>query len=80
MKLQINDVVKSLDFNGIADCFMIGRVVSIDEKFGTFKARTMFRVFEGKDVSDGEVCEFFTAPLQGNLFADNDKMLRVTVY
>ena len=75
--MQVGDIVKSLDFNGIDNCYMVGVVVGVHE-MGTFRARFIKRVWEG--VVDSKFkTDFFTAPQQGQHMFDNDAMPRVSV-
>jgi len=76
--LKVGDFVKSLDFNGIDDCYMEGQVVSISQQFGDFRARFTRRVWQGK-VDKKFKTDFFTAPMQGNMFMDRADSPRVIV-
>jgi hypothetical protein len=68
--VKIGDVVKSLDFVGINNCYYVGLVVGISEMDGTFRAKTIKRVWQGK--LDKKIpSDFFTAPLLGNHFFDD---------
>lgn len=75
--MQIGDVVKSLDFNGIDNCYMVGVVVGVHE-MGTFRAKFIKRVWEG-DVDSEFKTDYFTAPQQGQHMFDNAAMPRVSV-
>lgn len=75
--MQVGDIVKSLDFNGVEDCYMVGQVVGVHFD-GTFRARFIKRVWRGSQDRKFKT-DYFTAPLQGNLVFDNDSMPRVTV-
>jgi hypothetical protein len=76
--MQVGDIVKSLDFVGIDDCYMVGKVVGVFESDGTFRAQFIKRVWQGS-----EDCKFttdyFTAPLQGEHFMDRVEFPRVVV-
>jgi hypothetical protein len=75
--MRVGDIVKSLDFNGIDNCYMVGVVVGVHE-MGTFRARFIKRVWEG--VEDRKFkTDYFTAPQQGRHMFDNDAMPRVSV-
>jgi hypothetical protein len=76
-ELKIGDVVKSLDFVGVNDCYYIGRVYRILDD-GRFCAETMKRVWEGEAVLDSSVSSIFAAPMQGQLIGD-DRGIRVEV-
>ena len=68
--VKIGDVVKSLDFVGINDCFYVGLVVGISKMDGTFRAKTIKRVWRGQ-LDKKFPSDFFTAPLLGNSFFDD---------
>lgn len=68
--VKIGDVVKSLDFVGINNCYYVGLVVGISDMDGTFRAKTIKRVWQGQ--LDKKIpSDFFTAPLPGNHFFDD---------
>lgn len=75
--LKIGDVVKSLDFVGINDCYYVGLVVSISKMDSTFRAKTIKRVWQG-EIDKKFPSDFFVAPLQGQLLSD-DRGTRVEV-
>ena len=68
--IKVGDVVKSLDFINMENCYYIGHVVSISEMDGTFRAKTIKRVWMGL-TDRKEKSDFFTAPLLGNSFFDD---------
>jgi hypothetical protein len=75
--MRVGDIVKSMDFNGIDDCYMVGVVVAVQFD-GLFRAKFVKRVWQG--VEDRKFkTDFFTAPLQGQHMFDNDAMPRVSV-
>ena len=75
--MQVGDIVKSLDFNGIDNCYLVGKVVGIHHD-GTFRAKFIKRVWEG--VEDRKFkTDFFTAPQQGQFFMDRAEFPRVIV-
>lgn len=76
--LKTGDIVKSLDFNGIEDCYMLGKVVSVSKEFGDFRAEFIERVWQGQ-VDKKFKTDYFTAPLQGNQFMDREDFPRVIV-
>ena len=76
--LKVGDIVKSLDFNGVDNCYMVGKVVSVSEQFGDFRAEFIKRVWQG-EVDKKFKTDFFTAPLQGNQFMDNANAPRIVV-
>jgi len=68
--VRIGDVVKSLDFVGVNDCYYVGVVIGISEMDGTFRARTVQRVWQGN--ADKKILsDTFVAPLPGNHFFDD---------
>lgn len=77
-QLEIGDIVKSFDFNGIEDCYMVGKVVSVSEHFGEFRAEFIKRVWEGCEDKKFKT-DYFTAPLQGKMFTDGDVFPRIVV-
>ena len=75
--MQVGDIVKSLDFNGIDNCYMVGKVVGIHHD-GTFRAKCIKRVWQG--VEDRMFKnEFFMAPQQGQHMFDRAESPRVIV-
>jgi hypothetical protein len=68
--VKVGDVVKSLDFININDCYYVGLVVGISKMDGTFRAKTIKRVWHGQ--LDKKIpSDFFTAPLPGNMLLDD---------
>lgn len=76
--LKVGDIVKSFDFNGVDNCYMVGKVVSVSEQFGDFRAEFIKRVWQG-EVDKKFKTDFFTAPLQGNMFTDRASAPRIVV-
>jgi hypothetical protein len=70
-QVRIGDVVKSLDFVGVSNCYYVGLVTAIDNNDGTFRADTIKRVWSGTLVSDVHTSKTFVAPLPGNHFFDD---------
>lgn len=70
-QVRIGDVVKSLDFVGVNDCYYVGLVVGISEMDGTFRAKTVKRVWQGEVDKKKIYNDFFVAPLPGNHFFDD---------
>jgi hypothetical protein len=70
-KLQVGDVVKSLDFVGHNDCYFIGIVTAIHQNDGTFRADTIKRVWMG-ELDNGFVSNSFVAPLPGHFLLDDE--------
>jgi hypothetical protein len=76
-QMKVGDIVKSLDFVGIDNCYMIGKVVGIQFD-GQFRAEFIKRVWQG--VEDRKFkTDYFTAPLQGEMCMDRDDSPRVVV-
>ena len=75
-ELKVGDVIKSLDFINSDDCYYVGKVVSIAEVEGTFRAKTIKRVWLG--LEDKKISDYFVAPLQGKMLLD-DLGTRLTV-
>lgn len=75
--MQVGDIVKSLDFNGVDNCYMIGKVVGVYWD-GTFRAKFIKRVWEGQEDRKFKT-DYFTAPVQGNSFMDRNDSPRVVV-
>jgi hypothetical protein len=69
--VKIGDVVKSLDFVGISNCFFVGVVTSVSSEDNTFRARTVKRVWEGIAFSEPNLPINFSAPLPGCHFFDD---------
>ena len=67
--MKIGDLVKSYDFPGNTECYMIGKVVGI--RFdGSFRAQFIKRVWLGQEDKKFKT-DYFTAPVQGNAFMDD---------
>ena len=67
--VKIGDVVKSLDFVGVNDCYYIGLVTDILDN-GRFKAKTIKRVWKG-EVDASPLADNFFALLPGESFFDD---------
>lgn len=76
--MKIGDIVKSYDFVGIEDCYMIGKIVGIREYDGEFRAEFIKRVWCGAEDRKFKT-DYFTAPMQGEHFRDNPEIPRVVV-
>ena len=70
-QVRIGDVVKSLDFVGISNCYFVGVVTSVSLEDNTFRARTVKRVWEGVAFSESNLPINFSAPLPGCHFFDD---------
>lgn len=78
LKPRVGDVIKSYDFVGIDSCYMIGKVVAVSEYSGTLRAEFIKRVFDGAEDKKFKT-DYFTAPLQGQAFFDQDDWPRIVV-
>jgi len=76
--MNVGDIVKSYDFPGNTECYMIGKVVSISTLYGDFRAQFIKRVWLNKE-DKKSTPDFFTAPLQGNSFMDTDASPRIVI-
>jgi len=70
-QVRIGDVVKSLDFVGVNDCYYVGLIVGISEMDSTFRAKTVKRVWQGK-VEERFWSDTFVAPLPGQHMFDDE--------
>ena len=76
-QIKVGDIVKALDFNGIDDCYMVGKVVAVQFD-GQFRAKFIKYVRQGAEDRKFKA-DFFTAPQQGNHFMDREDSPRVIV-
>jgi hypothetical protein len=76
-QVKIGDIVKSLDFVGIDNCYMVGKVVSVQFD-GMFRAEFIKRIWQG-EIDKKFKTDYFTAPLQGEHFMDRNDSPRVIV-
>jgi hypothetical protein len=68
-EIKVGDVVKSLDFVGVNNCYYVGLVTAIHND-GTFRADTIKRVW--MDAIDNRFpSATFVAPLPGNMLLDD---------
>jgi hypothetical protein len=70
IEIKVGDVVKSLDFVGVNNCYYVGLVTSISEMDGTFRADTIKRVWMGQ-IDKDFVSNSFISALPGNHFFDD---------
>jgi hypothetical protein len=70
-EIKVGDVVKSLDFVSVNDCYYVGLVTDIFENEGRFRATTVKRVWDGSVVSKIETSETFESWLPGHQFFDD---------
>lgn len=76
-QVKVGDIVKSLDFNGVDNCYMVGKVVAVQFD-GLFRAKFIKRVWQGAEDKKFKT-DYFSAPLQGNQFMDSNDNPRVIV-
>ena len=76
-KLKVGDIVKSYDFVGNDTCYMIGKVVGVQFD-GQFRAKFIKRVWCGAEDRKFKT-DYFTAPIQGEHFCDQEDWPRVVV-
>lgn len=77
-EMQVGNVIKSYDFNGVDSCYMIGKIVSISKMDSTVRCEFMARVFDNKVVKKKNP-DFFVAPLNGTMFMDKPEFPRLVV-
>ena len=75
--MQAGTVIKSLDFNGVSDCYMIGCVVDTMDDF--ILCDTIKIVFDGVELPIKESKRRFRTVKQGHMPFDNPKSPRITV-
>lgn len=64
--MQVGDIVKSFDFPGNTECYIVGEVIEVDANDGCFKARTIKQVFGGQvKLVEVGFNDYFRAPLPG---------------
>ena len=78
MNLRIGDIVKSLDFVGSDDCYMVGKVVGVFASTGEFRATFIKRVWRGVEDKKSNP-DYFSAPLQGEMLMDCEDQPRIVV-
>jgi len=76
-QVKVGDIVKSMDFPGSDNCYMVGKVVGIHSNT-EFRAQFIKRVWLGSEDRKFKT-DYFTAPLQGNHFLDREDSPRVVV-
>ena len=75
--MQVGTIVKSLDFPGTSDTYMIGTVVSMSKMDETIRCKVIKTVISG--VTKQSKADFFVTPIQGNHFLDASFPGRLTV-
>lgn len=75
--MQAGTIIKSLDFNGVEDCYMVGRVTDTLDDF--ILCETIKIVFNGEELPIVESKRQFRTVKQGRMIFDNPKSPRVVV-
>lgn len=75
--MQAGTLIKSFDFNGITDCYMVGRVVDTTDDF--IMCDTIKIVFEGAELPIRDTKKQFRTVKQGLMFMDSPEFQRVVV-
>lgn len=76
-QVKIGNIIKSMDFVGIDNCYMVGEVVDVRAD-GTFRAKFIKYVWQGQEDKKFKT-DYFSAPLQGEHFMDRADAPRVVV-
>ena len=75
--MKVGSVIKSLDFNGVTDCYMVGRVVDVLDDF--ILCDTVKIVFDGEELPIKETRRQFRTVKQGLMFMDDPATPRIVV-
>ena len=75
--LQIGSIIKSYDFNGVKDCYMMGEVTSI--KGNLITCTTLKRVYVGVSHEVSDVNSEFHTVTQGSHFMDSSETPRIEI-
>jgi hypothetical protein len=75
--MQIGSTIKSYDFNGIMNTYMVGRVVDLMDDF--ILCDTLEIVWEGVKQPIKESRRQFRTVVQGKMFMDNPAQPRIVV-
>lgn len=67
--MQVGSIIKSFDFPGNTDCYMIGEVVDFEEGGDVIVAKMIKVVFDGETKQIGYV-DLFRTPKQGTMMFD----------
>jgi hypothetical protein len=76
-EVRIGDIVKSHDFVGIDNTYLIGKVVGVHFD-GTFRAKLIKEVFDGVEKKKPRT-DFFDAPLPGRMVFDRPDFERIVI-
>lgn len=74
---QRGDIVKSLDFPGMSEHYMIGEVVSVSMMDQSIRCKVLKTVVSG--VTKKSKADFFVTPFVGNHFLDEQFPGRLTL-
>jgi hypothetical protein len=75
MSIKIGSTIKSYDFNGNTECFIVGEVQSIDDDF--YYCSVIKTVFDSKEIKIKSPT--FRCLKQGLLMNDSDSFPRITL-
>jgi len=76
--MQVGSIIKSLDFPGMSEHYMIGTVVAVYDRDQTIRCEVIKVVRDGKVVKNPKV-DFFTTQTEGNHFLDASFPGRLTI-
>lgn len=76
--MQIGSIIKSLDFPGIPQHYMVGKVVSISKMDSTIRCEVLKVVQDGK-IKKTRIPDFFVTPLPDFHFLDASFPGRLTI-
>ena len=76
--MKIGSIVKALDFPGIPEHYMVGKVVSISKMDSTIRCEVL-KVVERGQIKKAKNPDFFVTPLEGFHFLDASFPGRLTL-
>lgn len=76
--MQIGSIIKSLDFPGIPQHYMVGKVVSISKMDSTIRCEVL-KVVENGKIKKTRIPDFFVTPLPDFHFLDASFPGRLTL-
>lgn len=77
-EVKVGDVIKSLDFAGTYDCYMIGKVIATLYSGEVYRCKAIAKVWEGKAAVVSDVYDF-EVPAEGLQMLDERFPGRITV-
>lgn len=77
-EIKVGDVIKSLDFPGTEDCYMIGKVVAILDDGDLYNCKAIVRVWGGNAEIVSNIHDF-SVPRIGLHIMDDQYSNRLTV-